>query len=147
MLAVPDSPVSMTSGLGETVLPEPPAEAADALEEAVSQEGEAARGAVSAIVASYPTYLEAWARLGDLARDTVEAYACYRVGYHRGLDALRAAGWRGSGYVRFRHPSNRGFLRALKGLARTAAEIGENHEAQRCEQFVTQLDPEWDGNA
>ena len=49
-------------------------------------------------------------------RDDVEAYACFRVGYHRGLDALRGAGWKGSGLVRWAHPANRGFLRCLDGL-------------------------------
>ncbi|HEX4978502.1 MAG TPA: DUF3151 family protein, partial [Acidimicrobiales bacterium] len=77
-------------------------------------------------------------------RDTIESYACYRVGYHRGLDALRANGWRGSGYVRWRHETNRGFLRALDGLRRTAEEIGESDEAERCDDFLHQLDPDWD---
>jgi hypothetical protein len=65
------------------------------------------------------------------------------VGYHRGLDALRAHGWRGSGYVRWSAPSNRGFLRCLSGLAHMAAEIGEVAEAERCELFCAQLDPSW----
>ena len=53
------------------------------------------------------------------AATTIERYAYYRVGYHRGLDALRANGWRGSGYVRWSEPTNRGFLRALAGLGAT----------------------------
>jgi hypothetical protein len=61
-----------------------------------------------------------------------------------GVDALRANGWRGSGYVRWRHESNRGFLRALDGLRRTAAAIGEGSEEERCDQFLHQLDPDWD---
>jgi hypothetical protein len=65
------------------------------------------------------------------------------VGYHRGLDALRANGWRGSGYVRWEAPSNRGFLRCLSGLAQMAAAIGETAEAERCELFCAQLDPSW----
>jgi hypothetical protein len=96
------------------------------------------------VVADAPTSLEAWAALGDLGRDTVERYAAYRVGYHRGLDQLRANGWRGSGYVRWSHPENRGFLRALAGLAEQAAAIGEDDEAERCMQFLRQLDPAWD---
>lgn len=134
----------MTAGLGETVLP-PVAEAVvRQLGEArnIADEGQR-RAAVSAVIAAQPTYLEAWAELGDLARDDVEAYACYRVGYHRGLDALRAAGWRGSGYVRWRHESNRGFLRSLAGLADAAARIGEHSEAERCRTFAAQLDAEW----
>ena len=65
------------------------------------------------------------------------------MGYHRGLDALRAAGWRGSGYVRWRHESNRGFLRSLHSLKLAAGSIGESDEEQRCDLFLRQLDPEW----
>ncbi|HEV8116837.1 MAG TPA: DUF3151 family protein, partial [Acidimicrobiales bacterium] len=36
-----------------------------------------------------------------------------------------------------------GFLRALAGLQRTAAEIGEADEAERCAHFLRQLDPAW----
>jgi hypothetical protein len=73
----------------------------------------------------------------------VERYAYARVGYHRGLDTLRASGWRGSGYVRWRHESNHGFLRALEGLRSAAAEIGEADEEERCAIFLRQCDPEW----
>ena len=97
------------------------------------------------MVARWPRFLDGWARLGQLGRDDVEAYACFRVGYHRGLDRLRQSGWRGSGYVRWRHETNRGFLRALDGLRRMAAAIGETDEAERCAQFIGQLDPGWDG--
>jgi hypothetical protein len=98
---------------------------------------------VARAVQTHPRSLAGWATLGDLARDPIEAYACYRVGYHRGLDTLRANGWRGSGYVRWAHESNRGFLRSLDGLRKTAAAIGENEEAARCEEFLQQLDPAW----
>jgi len=47
--------------------------------------------------------------------------------------------------VRWRHETNRGFLRALEGLRRSAEEIGESDEAERCEQFLMQLDPAWRG--
>ena len=80
---------------------------------------------MSDVVERWPASLDAWARLGELARDDVEAYACFRVGYHRGLDRLRQSGWRGSGYVRWRHEENRGFLRSLDGLRGTARAIGE----------------------
>ncbi len=40
------------------------------------------------VAAAYPRFLDAWAHLGEAARDDVEAYAYFRVGYHRGLDAL-----------------------------------------------------------
>jgi hypothetical protein len=99
------------------------------------------RDAVARVVAQNPRYLAAWAALGDVARDSVESYMAYRVGYHRGLDALRANGWKGSGYVRWSAPTNHGFLRCLDGLARTAAAIGEADEATRCSQFLLQCDP------
>jgi hypothetical protein len=140
-----DSPVNLSAGLPETVLPEPPAEAADRLAAALGEPIERTRDAVAAVVAAYPRYLDAWARLGELARDDVEAYACFRVGYHRGLDALRAAGWRGSGYVRWSRPTNRGFLRSLEGLRESAATFGEVDEEERCAQFLRQLDPDWRG--
>lgn len=134
----------MTTGLGETVLPPVDEAHAERLKAArVVNDKEARRQFMTRVIAAHPAYLEAWADLGDGARDDVEAYAYYRVGYHRGLDALRAAGWRGSGYVRWRHPSNRGFLRSLIGLADAAERIGEHSEAERCRTFAAQLDPEW----
>ncbi len=130
-----------TSGPPETVLPPVPTTAAAEL--AAAHQAPHPRDAVSAVVARYPRYLEAWASLGELARDDVEAYAAFRVGYHRGLDTLRANGWRGSGYVRWRHETNRGFLRALDGLRAKAEAIGEDDEAERCALFLRQLDPAW----
>ncbi|MST35358.1 DUF3151 family protein, partial [Acidimicrobiaceae bacterium USS-CC1] len=76
--------------------------------------------------------------------DPVASYAYARVGYHRGLDALRANGWRGNGYVRWRHPSNRGFLRSLEALRAAAGRIGEDAEETRCRLFLLQLDPDWE---
>ena len=132
------SEVRFSGGLPETVLPDAPAEAVAALEAATT------RDEVAAVVAAHPRFMAGWARLGELAGDDVEAYAYFRVGYHRGLDALRAAGWRGSGYVRWAHQSNRGFLRALEGLRAKAAAIGEVDEEDRCATFLLQLDPDWD---
>ncbi len=139
------SPVNLSSGLPETILPPPSPEARDRLQAALGEPPDRRRDRVSAVVATFPGYLDAWSRLGELARDDVEAYACFRVGYHRGLDALRQAGWRGSGYVRWAHEANRGFLRALEGLRQSAVAIGEEEEEQRCAQFLRQLDPEWRG--
>jgi hypothetical protein len=127
-----------SSGPPETVLDPEPAEAVEGLAAAGHD-----RGAVAAVVARFPRCLEAWATLGELAADDVAAYAAFRVGYHRGLDRLRANGWRGSGYVRWAHPTNRGFLRSLAGLERAAAAIGETDEQERCALFLRQLDPAW----
>jgi len=145
MLVMPEgSPVNLSSGLPETVLPDEDPELRVGLSEALAAPGAERRNAVAAMVARHPRSMEGWTALGDLGRDEIERYACYRVGYHRGLDALRANGWRGSGYVRWRHPSNRGFLRSLEGLGLVAAAIGEADEAARCSAFLHQLDPDWD---
>jgi hypothetical protein len=136
-----DSPVHLSGGLPETVLPDPPAEARAALDAAVAADAPDRRAAVSAVAGRWPRFLAAWAELGDCARDDVEAYACYRVAYHRGLDQLRQAGWRGSGYVRWSHPPNLGFLQALDGLRAAAGRLGEIDEEARCAEFLRQLDP------
>ena len=136
-----DQPIQMSSGLPTTVLPAPDPELAGRLAEAIARPDDERRAAVAAVAASAPRFLDAWAELGDLGRDTIERYAAYRVGYHRGLDTLRANGWRGSGYVRWSEPTNRGFLRSLRGLGRMADEIGETDEAERCATFLLQLDP------
>ncbi len=139
-----DAPVNLTrSGPPETVLDPEPAEALLALAEAMSADEAQRRQAVAEVVARFPRFLDGWARLGLLARDHAEAYAAFRVGYHRGLDRLRQNGWRGSGYVRWAHEVNRGFLRALAGLQATAAAIGETDEEERCLLFLHQLDPAW----
>lgn len=132
-----------SSGPPETVLDPEPRAALDALRSALAQSPEDRRAAVAEVVARWPRFLDGWARLGDHGRDVMERYAAYRVGYHRGLDRLRANGWRGSGYVRWAAETNRGFLRALAGLERCAIEIGEQDEAGRCATFLHQLDPAW----
>ncbi len=136
------SDIPFTAGPPSTVLPplEPAVEVALAAAEAARD-----RDAVKAVAAAHPQALLAWALLAEASDDAVEAYAYARVGYHRGLDALRASGWRGSGYVRWRHASNRGFLRALDALRSAAGRIGESAEESRCDLFLHQLDPEWDG--
>jgi hypothetical protein len=137
-----ERPITMSpGGLPSTVLPAADPRDEQRLAEAVRRDGAARRDAVASVVAAYPRFLAAWAALGDAGRDSIERYAAYRVGYHRGLDALRANGWRGSGYVRWAEPSNVGFLRCLQGLGEMAAAIGEHDEAARCEQFLLQLDP------
>jgi len=137
-----DAPVQLTpSGPPQTVLtPEPP-EVLAALADALGSAEVERRDRVAEVVAANPRFLDGWAQLGRLARDDVEAYACFRVGYHRGLDRLRASGWRGSGYVRWEHETNRGFLRALEGLRAAAAAIGEVDEEERCRHFLYQCDP------
>jgi Protein of unknown function (DUF3151) len=96
------------------------------------------------VAARFPAYSAAWAVLADRAFEAgrmVESYAYARVGYHRGLDALRRAGWRGTGPVPWAHEPNRGFLRSLHALGRAAGEIGENDEAARCAKFLRDCDP------
>lgn len=142
---MPDAPVSLTpTGPPETVLDAEPVAALEALAAALAGAAGARRDAVADVVVRWPRFLDGWARLGQLARDDAEAYACFRVGYHRGLDRLRQNGWRGSGYVRWAHAENRGFLRSLAGLRRVAATFGEVDEERRCGEFLHQLDPDWD---
>jgi hypothetical protein len=91
------------------------------------------------VAARFPAYSAAWAALAEQALasgDAVTAYAYARTGYHRGLDQLRRAGWRGNGPVPWEHEPNRGFLRSLHLLGRAAAANGEDEEAGRCEQFL-----------
>lgn len=90
-------------------------------------------------VREFPASSRLWADLADEAYASgrvVESYAYARVGYHRGLDALRRAGWRGHGPVPWEHEPNRGFLRALHALARAAGAFGEEEEATRCTIFL-----------
>lgn len=96
------------------------------------------------VAARHPTSSAAWAALADrafAAGSTVESYAYARVGYHRGLDTLRRAGWKGHGPVPWAHEPNRGFLRSLHALGRAAAAIGEEDEAARCADFLRDSDP------
>ncbi len=138
-----DHAVSFTRGAPETVLPTLDGEVASALARASETPPAARRVEMEAVAARWPRCLEAWAALAALASTDIERYAFARVGYHRGLDALRAAGWRGSGLVRWSHESNRGFLASLDQLRRAAAAIGEEDEEERCAIFLVQLDPGW----
>ncbi|MDO5627130.1 MAG: DUF3151 domain-containing protein [Mobilicoccus sp.] len=103
-------------------------------------------GADPAITAGrFPSSALAWATLAEhaLAQGfTVEAYAYARTGYHRSLDQLRRAGWKGAGPVPWRHVPNRGFLRSVAALSRAAGEIGEDEERERCATFLRDSSPE-----
>ena len=91
------------------------------------------------VAARFPSHSAAWAALAGRAftqGDTVTAYAYARTGYHRSLDQLRRAGWKGHGPIPWEHEPNRGFLRSLYLLGRAAAAIGENDEASRCADFL-----------
>jgi hypothetical protein len=113
-------------------------------------DAELAEGATPAEVAAHhPTVSAVWAELAEEAlgrperqlRDTVEAYAYARTGYHRGLDALRRNGWKGHGPVPWSHAPNQGFLRCVTVLARAAEAIGEVDEQERCIQLLRDCDP------
>ena len=99
----------------------------------------------TSVAAAHPTSSAAWAALAEAALTAgrpVEAYAYARTGYHRGLDSLRRAGWKGQGPVPWSHAPNQGFLRALHALGQAAAAIGEQDEADRCAHFLADSDPE-----
>ncbi|HEY2553179.1 MAG TPA: DUF3151 domain-containing protein [Streptosporangiaceae bacterium] len=96
------------------------------------------------VAARFPYYSAAWAALAERAMaagDPVTAYAYARTGYHRGLDQLRRAGWRGHGPVPWEHAPNQGFLRSLHLLGAAAAAIGEQEEAGRCRDFLADSSP------
>ena len=100
------------------------------------------------VVAAHPASSLCWALLAEtcLAEEgvgnAVAAYAYARTGYHRGLDALRRAGWRGKGPVPWEHEPNQGFLRALWALASAARRIGEQAEYERCVLFLLEASEE-----
>ncbi len=135
--------VQFGSGSPETILDPLAPDLQAALDAARSLPAERRREAIAEVVRRDPRCLQAWADLAEQAADPVESYAYARVGYHRGLDALRAAGWRGSGHVRWEHEPNRGFLRSLHSLETAAGALGETDEQHRCALFLRQLDPAW----
>lgn len=115
-------------GIPETLLPQDPATVALDQGEAPVQ-----------VAAAYPSSSLVWAVLAEqafAAGNVIESYAYARTGYHRGLDALRKAGWRGQGPVPWEHEPNRGFLRSLAALSRAAGTIGETEEERRCADFL-----------
>jgi hypothetical protein len=96
------------------------------------------------VAADHPGFAAAWAALAERALDAgepVAAYAYARAGYHRSLDQLRRAGWKGHGPVPWEHEPNRGFLRSLHVLGLAADAIGEDDEATRCAQFLRDSSP------
>ncbi|PZF62428.1 DUF3151 domain-containing protein [Curtobacterium sp. MCBD17_034] len=99
---------------------------------------------VADVATAHPSSSLAWALLADEAWDrgaALESYAYARVGYHRGLDALRKAGWRGQGPIPWAHEPNRGVLRSLFALRRAADGIGEEPEVERLSTFLHDADP------
>ncbi|WP_144761957.1 DUF3151 domain-containing protein [Curtobacterium sp. 9128] len=131
---MPENLLPTPSSNPETLLPAEP-EVTAAL---------AADAPVASVVVSHPSSSLAWALLADEAWErgaTLESYAYARVGYHRGLDALRKAGWRGAGAVPWSHEPNRGVLRALFALRRAAIAIEEPGEPERLTEFLDGADP------
>jgi len=127
----------LLAGPPPTLLPDDP-DAAAMLDSGVD---------AASVAAAHPAYAAAWAALADeaYARDAlIESYAYARTGYHRSLDQLRRAGWKGSGPVPWEHAPNRGFLRSLHALGRAAAAIDEDDEAHRCATFLRDSSPEAD---
>nr|WP_269449745.1 DUF3151 domain-containing protein [Auraticoccus cholistanensis] len=117
----------------ETRLPDDPA---------MAELAERGPEAFPEVLRAHPESSLCWALLAEGALNAgtpdadVAAYAYARTGYHRGLDALRRAGWKGSGRVPWEHEPNRGFLRALWALTVAAQRIGDTTEQERCAQFL-----------
>lgn len=96
------------------------------------------------VAAHHPTFSAAWAALAERAASAGEhiaSYAYARTGYHRGLDALRKAGWKGFGPVPWAHAPNQGVLRSVAALAKAARVIGEDDEFERCRALLEDSDP------
>src|SRR5262245_40686760 len=95
---------NLLDGPPPTLLPDPPA--------AELASGEAATD----VARHFPASSLAWATVAEAALadgDDLAGYAYARVGYHRGLDALRRNGWKGHGPIPWSHAANQGFLRSL----------------------------------
>lgn len=91
------------------------------------------------VAANHPESSLVWAVLADEAWDegrVIDSYALARTGYHRGLDSLRRAGWKGHGPIPWEHEPNRGFLECLYELSLAAQAIGETDEAERTRTFL-----------
>jgi len=124
---------NMLGGPPPTYLPDDPASAALS-----------AGDDPQAVARAYPASSLVWAELAEASLASGEdltAYAFARVGYHRGLDALRRNGWKGHGPIPWEHEPNRGFLRCLAALAKASELIGDAEEAERCATFLTESDP------
>ena len=86
------------------------------------------------VAAAHPACLEAWGALADDALDrgeTVAAYAYARTGYHRGLDKLRRAGWRGRRRGSWAGRSQAGGLSQLSQAAGSTPGRGWSHAGHR----------------
>ncbi len=96
-----------------------------------------------AVAAAVPTSSAAWAALSTaaLADDPVAAYAFARTGYHRGLDSLRKAGWKGTGPVPAAHAPNLGVLHSFAALRDAAAAIGDTAQVDRLQALLVDADP------
>jgi len=125
----------------DNLLDEPPPTLLPDVPEALARL--AAGESPTAVAAAHPASPAAWAALAAAALaagEPVPAYAYARTGYHRGLDALRRAGWKGHGPVPWSHEPNRGWLRSVASLGRAAAALGEADEAARCAQLLRDSD-------
>ncbi|MBB4935077.1 hypothetical protein F4561_005971 [Lipingzhangella halophila] len=128
--------------LNQNLLGEPPETRLPEATEA--REAMAAGTDPAEVAARHPSYSAAWAALAERAfeaGDPVATYAYARTGYHRGLDQLRRAGWKGHGPVPWDHEPNQGFLRSLHMLGAAAGAIGEDDEAERCSTFLRDSSP------
>ncbi len=124
---------NLMGGPPATLLPEDPAAA---MLTAGSSPADVAR--------QHPASSRVWAELAEAAlasENDLESYAFARVGYHRGLDALRRSGWKGHGPVPWSHAPNQGFLRCLSALVTASERIGDTAEAERCRAFLHDCDP------
>lgn len=130
-----------------TLLPAEPPEIVTALQAALATgaEGSSERlAALREVARRWPGSVTAWATLAEAALalgQDVEGYAFARTAYHRGLDHLRANGWRGTGLVPASHAPNLGVLRALRALMLASGLLNETAEVARLRTFLLDSDP------
>src|SRR5256885_9141042 len=119
----------------QNLLPEPPATLLPGNDAAAHALAAAAPGQEAEVAAHFPASCAAWAALARRAFDAgdpVAAYAYARTGYHRGLDQLRKAGWRGSGPGPWSPGPNQGVPRSPHLLGNAAGAVGRAAAAARC---------------
>ena len=139
------SEVTFNKGkIPETRLPSEDQSFEQKMKDLRDNESDDKRSMLLSLASKNPESIAIWCVLGLSSTERMESYAYFRVAYHRGLDSLRKNGWRGSGFVRWDHESNRYFLFALNQLAVISREIGDYAEAERCSLFLRQLEPSWD---
>ena len=82
-------PIGLSTQPPSTVIPPAAPEVHHELAQALAAPSELRVAEVSSFVARHPRDLHGWAALTECVGEQMWKYSAARVGYHRGLDALR----------------------------------------------------------